>query len=174
MNVRLLSRSVCFALALSLMGTGQVTAQQCPPPLAAPACTGQAKLSMRVSKAGGRGILSLTHCPFPSPCLNRTQAPVTVTISDAACATSTLQFPASPTRRGSGCTGNDAYSAAQAGKLKFIFGAGESVLGTQLNIPLTSGLTPPVNVTITDGRGYSVGATLTKCRSNKATQIWCN
>jgi hypothetical protein len=128
-------------------------------------CTG--KLTLTVSTSSNKGSLSMTHCPFPPGLSGLTAPPLTLAITPPGFF---VQFTV-PVASGRGpCEGSDQYRGASGERLKYVFGAGETVLATHLNgLPLPgSGVT----VTITDNNGYTVGGTLT-CTATKS-RIRCH
>jgi hypothetical protein len=154
-------RGLVFAAVFAL---GSHAGAQC---LKTPAGSGPCggKLNLTISKSG-KGSLSMTHCPFPTG-IDAT-SPVTLTIAPLGFS---LQFyKLSYTGDGTPCTGIDEFRGPSGERLRYIFGAGETVIAKQLRgLPLPlSGST--VTVTISDSStptAYTVSGTLT-CTATKS------
>ena len=123
------------------------------------------KLNLTISKSG-KGSLSMTHCPFPTGI--STASPVTLTITPLGFS---LRFDkVSYSGNGAACKGIDEYRGPSGERLRYVFGAGETVLATHLK-----GLALPVpgstvTITISDSSTptpYSVSGTLT-CTATKS------
>jgi len=163
--MRITARRASF-MFVAILALGSHARAQCSPPTTL-ACAGKLQLDV-ITKPDGHGFLTMTRCPKP-PC--HTTTPATLTITDALGTTWVQSFNLQSIS-GSGClTGSDRYSAAAGDRLKFIFGKAGTVLATHLRgVPQT--LVGPVTVTVTDCKGYSVGATLSQC-TPLASKIRC-
>lgn len=163
------TRSCVISVVLTaVLALGSHAGAQCAKlPQGSGACTGKLDFSVTVSKSGNKGFFSMTHCPFPPGLSGRTAPPLTLTITPPGFV---LQFTGPVASGTLPCQGSDQYRGTSGERLKYVFGAGETVLATHLN-----GLPVPgsaVTVTITDNNGYTVGATLT-CTATKS-RIRCH
>jgi hypothetical protein len=172
--------------------TPTVTAA-CTPRPTAPPCAGTKRV--RINWAARRPSLlnvsvSATNCGAPASCTTsprsgvQTVAPLTLTITDATCQTFTTTF-AGPGVNGTGCPGGKDSYVDTAGKLKLIYGSATTVLGF-MKIPFgtpvptvspTPEPTPPAFVgplqfSITDANGYSVGGTASTCFTYQSGVSW--
>ena len=159
MQTRSCVRGVVLVAALAV---GSHAGAQCTKyPVGSGACTGKLNLSITISKSGNKGSLSMTHCPFPPGLSGLTAPPLMLTITPGFA----LQFTNQVRSGKPPCQGKDEYLATSGERLKYVLGAGESVVATHLKgLPLPgSGVT----VTITDSNNHTVGGTLT-CTATKS------
>ena len=147
----------------AVLAIGSQAAAQClKNPAGSGACTGNLNLSLTISKSGTTGSLSMTHCPFPPGPSGLTAPPLTLTITPPGFV---VQFNDQVASGRGPCEGSDQYRGASGERLKYVFGAAETVVATHLRgLPIPDSA---VTATITDGNGYSVGATLT-CTATKS------
>ena len=162
------TRSCVISVALvAVLALGSHAGAQCAKtPTGSGTCTGKLNLSVTISKSGNKGSLSMTHCPFPPGPSGLTAPPLTLTITPSGSPSGlVLPFTVQVASGKPPCRGKDEYLATSGERLKYVFGAGETVVATHLNgLPLSgSGVT----VTITDNNNYTVGATLT-CTATKS------
>ena len=156
------TRSCVIGVVLAVVvALGSHAGAQCTKyPVGSGACTSM-KLSITISKSGNKGSLSMTHCPFPPGLSGLTAPPLTLTITPGFA----LQFTNQVRSGAAPCQGVDEYFGPSGERLKYVFGAGETVVATHLKgLPLPgSGVT----VTITDSNNHTVGGTLT-CTATKS------